>query len=70
MKKIGILMTVFALSIVGCGGSGSKYEYDGRILTDTNTGKRYLLKYCCGDTYFVSEEVIVINGNDTTKAFR
>ena len=43
---------------------GSKH--DGLVLTDNNTGKKYLLKHNGGDTYFIYEQVLQISGKDTT----
>ena len=45
-------------------------KYDGLILTDTKTNKVYLLKHNIGDTYFVDEKVLQINGKDTTEVFK
>jgi hypothetical protein len=45
-------------------------QYDGLILTDENTGKKYLLKHNYADTYFIDEAVMIISGKDTTYAFR
>ncbi len=68
MINLKMFLVVAALvSITACE-NGSKY--DGLILTDENTGKKYLLEYNVGDTYFVEERVIVINGQDTTYQFR
>ena len=45
-------------------------KFDGLILTDENTGKKYLLKHNGGDTYFIDEQVIQISGKDTIVVFR
>jgi len=47
----------------------NEVEYDGLILTDTKTGRVYLLKHNVGDTYFVDERVVKIIGKDTTEVF-
>lgn len=45
-------------------------QYDGLVLTDTITGKKYLLKHNVGDTYFIYEQVQQISGKDTTVVFK
>jgi len=47
---------------------GSKY--DRLVLTDENTGKKYLLKHNIGDTYMIDEQVLQISGKDTTLVFK
>ena len=51
--------------------SCSDAKYNGLILTDENTGKKYLLKQDdIANTYKISEQVKVIVGNDTTLMFK
>lgn len=57
------LVVAALVSITACE-NGNKY--DGLILTDENTGKKYLLIHSVVNTYFVYERVIVISGQDTT----
>lgn len=45
-------------------------QYDGLVLTDENTGKKYLLKHNVGDTYFIDEQTQQILGKDTTVVFK
>lgn len=45
-------------------------QYDGLILTDLKTKRKYLLKYNAGDSYFIDEEVKQIFGKDTTIVFK
>ena len=45
-------------------------KYDGLVLTDENTGKKYLLKHNVGDTYMIDEQVLQISGKDTTLVFK
>lgn len=67
MKKIKLFIVILVIAIfTGCS-YGNKY--DKLILTDQNTGKQYLLRYNIGDTYFISEKVIKIIGNDTICVF-
>ena len=49
-----------------------KKEYDGLILTDENTGERYILRYNVGTTYFIDKlnetrihagDTIIVYGN-------
>jgi hypothetical protein len=62
----GVLYALLCVVILsGCDGS----KYDGLILTDTATGREYLLKHNILDTYFIDEKVVKIMGNDTTRVF-
>ena len=45
-------------------------KFDGLVLTDENTGKKYLLKHNIGDTYMIDEQVFQISGKDTTLVFK
>ena len=45
-------------------------KFDGLVLTDEDTGKKYLLKHNIGDTYMIDEQVIQISGKDTTLLFK
>lgn len=45
-------------------------KFDGLVLTDENTGKKYLLKHNIGDTYMIDEQVLQISGKDTTLVFK
>lgn len=45
-------------------------KFDGLVLTDENTGKKYLLKHNFGDTYMIDEQVLEISGKDTTFVFK
>jgi len=45
-------------------------KYDGLLLLDENTGKRYLIKHNSADSYFIDEMVAIKVGNDTTYVFR
>lgn len=67
MKTTLAILALCAMSLVGCSDGD---RFNGLVLTDTNTGKRYLLKHNGGDTYFVDEEITIISGSDTTKGFR
>lgn len=66
-----VVVTVYtvlvAMLFVSCGADNDKYN--GMILTDENTGKRYLLKHHMIDAYFIDEEVEKIIGNDTIRVF-
>lgn len=67
-KAIICYLLLCGVLLQGCGDDGSKY--DGLILTDTKTGRQYLLKYTGpGDTYFIDEKVIKIIGKDTTEVW-
>lgn len=69
IKKSVLFLSVliFMLSCISCS-DGSKY--DGLVLTDEETGKKYLLKHNSGDTYFVDEEWMQITKNDTIRKFK
>jgi len=76
MKKITIFaILLVSLFIASCSSTDIK-GYDGLILTDTNTGQRYLIKhypplnYCGEFTYTIKKEIQVINGKDTTYQFK
>lgn len=45
-------------------------KFDGLVLTDENTGKKYLLIYNIGDTYMIREQVFQISGKDTSVVFK
>lgn len=55
-------------SLISCGYTGDKY--DGLVLTDENTGKKYLIKHNVLDTYMIYEHTIEISGTDTIYKFK
>jgi len=63
------MFLVFAalISFVACKDGN---RYGGLVLTDENTGKKYLIKSHMGDAYFIDERVMIINGQDTTYQFK
>ena len=67
-KTIKSILLLFVIVILFSACSTNKY--DGLILTDENTGKKYLLKHNLGDTYFIDEQILYISGKDTTLVFR
>jgi hypothetical protein len=67
MRNLKMFIIAAALTLLSCK-DGDKY--DGLILTDENTGKKYLLKNNAGDSYFIDERVMVISGQDTTYQFK
>jgi uncharacterized protein YbaR (Trm112 family) len=69
MRNLKMFLVFAALiSITACGADRNKYG--GLILTDENTGKKYLIKHHMGDVYFIEERVMIINGQDTTYQFK
>jgi hypothetical protein len=73
-KILSLIKTIFILFIL-CNLFSSCVErdgnkYDGLILTDENTGKKYFLKHNFNDAYFIDELVIQISGKDTTYVFK
>lgn len=66
--KNSILILMLSSIFYSC----SNAKYDGLILTDENTGKKYLIKQVdvIVNTYKISEQVKVIVGNDTTLMFK
>ena len=69
MKKL-IALALCTIALLGCNLAVDGHKYDGLILVDPNTGIRYQLKHQNADAYFIYKEVIIIDGKDTTKAFR
>ena len=67
MKKIRFILFVVLLCLFVSCVPGKKY--DGLILTDKNTGTKYLFKYYFGNTYFILEQTIRITGGDTLVVF-
>ena len=65
-KAFSILLVMCCL-FSSCS-DGSKF--DGLVLTDENTGKKYLLKHNIGDTYMIYEQVLQVSGKDTTLVFK
>jgi hypothetical protein len=63
MKKT-LFILLFGIFFLSSCHDGKKY--DGLILVDTTTNKKYVLKHNAGDTYFIDEVVIQIDGKDTT----
>jgi hypothetical protein len=64
MKKILFL----ALLLCSCNDSYKKV--DGVVLTDMNTGKKYLVKHHIGATFMVYEQVKEISEKDTITSFK
>lgn len=64
--KIKTLLVLLIMTILFC----SCNKYDGLILTDENTGKKYLLEYNFGNSYFIKEQTLLISGSDTTYVFK
>lgn len=62
-----MLFGTILMTIIGCDNDGDKYN--NLILTDENTGKKYLLKHNFVDSYFIDEAKIKIVGNDTILVF-
>jgi hypothetical protein len=60
----GILLVVIMLS---CTSNNNKKRL---ILTDTNTGRVYLIKHHIGDTYMIYELYSIKEMNDTTWVFK
>lgn len=69
---LALTKAFFILLVMCCLFSSCKNEtqYDGLVLTDEGTGKKYLLKHNVGDNYFIDEQVIQISGKDTTLVFK
>jgi hypothetical protein len=67
MRNLKMFLVAAALTFLSCEDVG---KYGGLILTDENTGKKYLIKHNIGDAYFVDERVMVISGQDTTYQFK
>jgi hypothetical protein len=65
-KRVIVILSAFVL--LSCGGVGNKY--DGLILIDPQTKKKYLLKHNIGSNYFVKENQTIISGIDTLVVFR
>ena len=66
MKKAFLLISVI-FTLFSCK-DGDKYN--GLVLVDPNTGIKYLLKYNCGDSYFVDTQEMVVVCKDTTYVFK
>lgn len=66
-KTIKSILLLFTLVILF---SACSSKYDGLILTDENTGKKYLLRHNLGDNYFIDEQTLYISGKDTTLVFK
>jgi hypothetical protein len=69
---LAITKAFFILLVMCClfSSCNNEVQYDGLVLTDENTGKKYLLKHNVGDTYFIDEQVLQISGKDTTMVFK
>lgn len=67
-KTIKSILLLFTLVVIFSACSSNKY--DGLILTDENTGKKYFLKHNIGDNYFIKEQILYVSGKDTTLVFR
>lgn len=65
MRNLKMFLIAALISLTAC-----RSEYDGMILIDENTGKKYLLQYHGGDIYLVKERVMIINSKDTTYQFK
>lgn len=63
-----MLFVVLIISVFTSCSNRSKYN--GLILTDENTGKKYQLEYRIGDVYFINEQITQISGKDTTVIFK
>lgn len=69
MKKLIFFLLSLSVILTSCSTPNNE-KHDGLILTDVNTGKRYLLNHNFGNNYFIDEEVEIINGQDTTYQFK
>lgn len=72
MRNLKMFFAAAALiSLTACGADSLNHnKYGGLILTDENTGKKYLITHSFGDAYFIDERVMIINGKDTTYQFK
>jgi len=68
--KTSFLTLFLILLLTSLSSCKDKSKFDGLILTDENTGKKYLLKHNIGDTYMIDEQIIQISGKDTTLIFK
>lgn len=64
--------SIFIFLVMCCLFSSCAYsdKFDGLVLTDENTGKKYLLKHNIMDTYMIDEQFLQISGKDTTLVFK
>ena len=63
----GVLYALLCgVALTGCGKYG---EVDGLILTDNQTGKKYIIEHNVGINYIIKGEVIKISGTDTVIVF-
>ena len=69
---LAVTKAFFILLVMCClfSSCNNEVHYHGLVLTDENTGKKYLLKHNVGDTYFIDEQVLQISGKDTTMVFK
>jgi hypothetical protein len=66
VTKAFFILLVMCCLFSSCAGD----KFDGFVLTDENTGKKYLLKHNIGYTYMIYEQVLQISGKDTTFVFK
>lgn len=64
------LLVIFIMFTITSLCSCESDKHDGLILTDENTGKKYLLEHRLGDSYFIKEQILQISGGDTTYVFK
>jgi len=67
MKRFIFSIILLAFLFSGCYGDHDKY--DGLIIMDKGTGKTYRLRHNTGDSYYIDEKIIKINGRDTSIVF-
>ncbi|MEK6829069.1 MAG: hypothetical protein AABY15_03000 [Nanoarchaeota archaeon] len=67
MKNLLLLLT-FTVLLSSC--VNQAHEYDGLVLTDENTGKKYLLQKDGGYRYTVLEQQPKVIDGDTTYVFQ
>ena len=66
-KMKNLLMLIVVIILSPCGTK----KYNGMILVDPNTDKKYMLHSTLdGGSYFVFEETLLIQGKDTTMVFK